>query len=66
MGLTTRQAAKRKLDQAIGNLDWASAHLQDVGETYAEAHPEISQPLADVILLIEQVQELIRKIDKGI
>lgn len=66
MPLSTRQAAKRKLSQSIGNIEWAIFHLSDIGEEYATLHPEITQPLAQLVVVLEQVKTTIAAIDSKI
>jgi hypothetical protein len=59
---STRQAAQRKVNSAGELLDNAATHLFQVGEVYAEAHPEIAGPIAQVITLLSDIQELIFKV----
>ena len=63
MPRSTREWAKRKLAEAVQSLDWTVYHLSEVGQTYEEQHPEISDPLLEACLACEQMQEFIKKID---
>lgn len=66
MPLSTRQQTRRKLEQTIGNIDWAVYHLSDIGETYADQHPEITQPLAEIVAILEEVKKLIDKVHRAV
>lgn len=62
MPRNTRDWAKRKLEMAIGNLDWAGSHLLEVIEVYQEHHPEVSEPLVIICQSLIEIQGLISKV----
>ncbi len=62
MPRSTREWAKRKLEEAVQNLNWAGTHCYEVREKYKELHPEVSDPLDDTLNAIEMIQDLIQKI----
>jgi hypothetical protein len=66
MPRTIRDDTKRKIDRAIGNLDWSGKHLAEIIITYQEQHPEIAEPLRDAATVIAELQDLIRKVGRQI
>ena len=65
MPRSTREWAKRKLGEAVQSLDWAVYHLCEVGKRYDELHPEISNPILDVVTACEELKKYIDTIDKS-
>lgn len=59
---STRQWARRKLDQSRNNLNWTGGHLNEVATTYQKEHPEISGPIETCLQLLLQVDTLIEQI----
>lgn len=56
MPRNTREWAKRELDAANNNLDWAMRHLLTVAGVYKDPHPEIGDPaekLAETLLITQ-------------
>lgn len=62
MPASTRDWARRKLDQARDGIDWPGKHLADVINMYENPHPEISEPLRKIASLLEIAQESIDKV----
>ena len=62
MPRSTREWAQRKLEEAIGNIEWAKQHLAEVGEKYDEQHPEVSGPILVTLETLLKVVEFIGKI----
>lgn len=62
MPRNTREWAKRELDAAIKNLEWGGTHLFAVVDIYNKEHQEVSDPLIDVLTVIEEIQTLILKV----
>lgn len=62
MPRTTREWAHRKLAEAENNLQWAQRHMCEVGERYDDMHPEISEPLLQIIGTLEEVSKAIGRI----
>jgi len=48
-GYTTRKAAFKQIDAALGNLDTAMAHLLTVKETYEAEHPNIADAAEQIM-----------------
>jgi len=65
MPRSTREWAKRKLGEAVQSLDWAVYHLCEVGQRYEQQHPEISDPLLDIVTACEELKQYIRKVDQS-
>lgn len=59
---TERQWARREIDRAAENLNWAGTHLNRVEERYRALHPEIADPLIAAMQLISVAQEGIEAI----
>jgi len=59
---STREWAKRKLKEAVDNLNWGGYHVIEVATRYSEDHPEISEPLETIATVIEQLMETIQKV----
>lgn len=57
MPKNTREWAHRKIASARGNVDWCGTHLEDVKQTYQDAHPEISE-------VLQLAQELLAHLDE--
>lgn len=54
MGTSTRQRAQRKVNAAETNLLAAIKHLEEISDIYDDLHPEVSQPIMLVqIMLLE-------------
>lgn len=66
MPLNVRQQARRKLDQANNQIDWAGKHLADVILTYQDDHPEIADPLRDAATLLAETQNLVKHVKSKI
>ncbi len=64
MPRSTREWAKRKLGEAVQSLDWTVYHLGEVGQRYEEKHPEISDPLLEIIMICEELKKYIVNVDK--
>ena len=62
MPRSTREWAKRKIDEALNNINWAGTHINEVAEKYCSEHPEISNPLNNVLSALALTQDLIKKI----
>ena len=62
MPRSTREWAKRKLTESIQNIDWCGTHLNEVAERYEADHPEVSQPLKDIMDILQMAQEVIGKV----
>lgn len=62
MPRSTREWAKRKIDEALNNINWAGTHINEVSERYAEEHKEISDPLNNVLSALALTQDLLKKI----
>ena len=62
MPRSTREWAKRKIDEAIQNINWAGTHINEVADRYAEQHPEISNPLISILDLLAMSQDLLKKV----
>jgi len=63
-GYTTRKAAFKQIDSAIGNLDTAIYHLLNVKTAYEVDHPEITRyidGLMQYLLIGQQYAQNIRK-----
>lgn len=60
--MTTRHWALRKLESALGNIDWSGGHLHEVSATYQEVHPEISDAINSVLDLLILADDMIKKI----
>ena len=65
MPRSTREWAKRKLQQAKNNIDWSGYHIVEVAEKYKDAHPEIAGPLYNVAGMLLAVQKIIDNIEKS-
>lgn len=65
MPYTTRKAAFKQIDSAIGNLETALYHLNLVKNEYQSPHPEIAESIEAVMLLILQCLEFAKRIRKG-
>jgi hypothetical protein len=59
MPRTTREWAIRKVKFAAGNMEKASTHLDEVGATYAEQHPEISLQVAKCMEVISSMYDML-------
>ena len=62
MPRSTREWAKRKIDESLNNINWAGTHINEVSDRYAAEHKEISQPLNNVLELLAMSQDLLKKI----
>lgn len=62
MPRSTREWALRKLKEAIDNLSWSGYHINEVAEKYQDAHPEIAEPLGDILTALSMLMETITKI----
>lgn len=58
---TTRAAAQRQIDHAIGNLDKAMAHLLHVKNVYAGAHPDIATACEELMQALMALQNIMQK-----
>jgi hypothetical protein len=58
----TREWAKRELDAANNNLDWAMRHLLSVASVYVEPHPEIGKPAEQLAESLVIMQETINQL----
>lgn len=64
-GYTTRKAAFKQLDAAIGNYETALYHLLIVKNEYANEHPEIANAANEIMLLTVKVQDLAQAFRKS-
>ena len=55
MPRNTRQWARRELENAKKNIDWIGVHLSRVGDLYQELHPEISEPIHDLLVILAEI-----------
>ncbi len=62
MPRSTREWARRKLDQSVENLNWSGTHIYEVILKYEKDHPEITDPLKNILLMLEMAQDLIQKV----
>ncbi len=62
MPRNTREWALRELQYGANSLDWTVTHLSSVAKTYDELHPEISNPLLEVVIICKELQNMILKI----
>ena len=62
MPRNTREWARRKIDMAVGNLDWLDRHLLEVAKRYQEAHPEIAKPLVEITVGTVLMRKVIARI----
>lgn len=62
MPRSTREWAKRKLDESVQNIDWCGTHINAVVETYQKDHPEVSDPLKIALQALEDIQTLIARV----
>lgn len=54
MPASIRQQAQRKLDACVNSQQRAIQHLEELAEQYDELHPDISQPMTAIqVLLME-------------
>lgn len=61
-----RQSYKRQIERAEGNLDSALQHLAAVVEFYKENHPEISEPIEMVGLMLIEGQKVLGAVRESI
>jgi len=62
MPRSTREWAKRKLDESVQNIDWSGTHINAVVVTYQADHPEVSDPLKIALQALEDIQTLIARV----
>ncbi len=62
MPRSTREWAKRKIDEAIQNINWCGTHIHEVVERYKKEHPEVSNPLVSSLEMLEMIQDLLKKV----
>lgn len=62
---STREWAKRKLDESIKNVQWAGYHANEVEVKYRPEHPEIADPILEGLKLLDLYMTLIDKIRKS-
>lgn len=60
-GYTTRKAAFKQLDSAIGNLETAMYHLLNIKNVYEPEHPEIAHTCQVAMELTQSIQNLLVK-----
>lgn len=46
MPRNTREWSKRKLDEAVRNIEWAQYHLSQIHEKYKDHHKDIAEVLS--------------------
>jgi len=63
---STRHWCKRKLCSAKGNIDQCGIHLYAVSEAYKEHHPEISDQLDMIMVILQEADNILDGIEKGI
>lgn len=61
MPRNTREWALRKLDAANNSIEWCTKHLGEVILKYEQPHPEISEPLNEIAMILFKAQELIEE-----
>ena len=57
-GYTTRKAAFKQIDSAIGNLETYLYHMLQVKNDYSNDHPEIAEAANDLMLYVLKVQQI--------
>lgn len=62
MPRSTREWARRKIDNANNNINWAGRHLQEVIETYKRQHPEISDPIIECQKMMLYVTQILDRV----
>lgn len=62
MPRSTREWAKRKIDEGIQNLNWCGTHVNEVSDRYRADHPEISNNLDHVLSMLALSQDLLKQI----
>lgn len=65
MPRNTRDWAQRKLQEADGNIEWAVSHMAEVGQRYEEQHPEISDPLVQIIEVLKAGKKALLELRKS-
>ncbi len=61
MATSTRQRAQRKLTAAETNILAAAKHLEEIAEIYDDLHPEVSQPLMLLQIMILECATLAQR-----
>jgi hypothetical protein len=59
-GYTTRKAAFKQIDSAIGNVDTALYHLLNVKNDYTDGHPEIAGAADQIMQHLLKIQEVMK------
>ena len=62
MPRNTREWSRRELEAARNNINWVGKHLHAVYEVYNVDHPEISEPIYQVQLVLLELDKVIDKI----
>lgn len=63
---TQRGYYKEELVRSVSNIEMALTHLTRVISAYAEPHPEIAEPIAQIGDLLVMAAETIAKINETI
>ena len=64
MPRSTREWARRKLNEAVQHIDWTALHLDDIINVYEPVHPEISDAckgVKDLLFVVVESIQMIRK-----
>lgn len=64
MPRTTREWAKRELTAAANNLDWCDKHLLAIIDVYLEEHPEVAEPLDQLLAASGLIKHAIRQLNE--
>ncbi len=62
MPRSTREWARRKLQESFDNINWSGTHIHEVNLRYEKDHPEITDRLKDVLTILEIAQSAIMKV----
>jgi len=62
MPRSTREWARRKLDEAVLHINYMGTHLNQVKNVYEGPHPEIGNALEAAMSAMEEVETLIKRV----
>lgn len=62
MPRSTREWAKRKIAEAEQSINWTGYHISQVVSRYEAEHPEVSEPLRELLAALEMVQTTLAKV----
>lgn len=63
---STRHWAKRKLTAGKNNIENCGQHLYEVSVAYEEAHPEITEQINIMLVILDETLEMIDRLEKSI